>query len=161
MLIYDGDCDFCSLWIHRWQRAGGEHLDFLPVQHASVAARFPEVPLERFAAAVQLIDSDGRVYGGAEAVFRALARAPRRAWLLRQYQRSPAFARASDWAYRFVAMHRSFCLTLTRLIICPCRPTQALTKPPRRASCAQPGSDLCPGDRPELCRCNTKTTMRP
>ena len=70
---YDGDCNFCSLWVHRWQHATGDHLDYLPFQDPRVAARFPEVPRGQFETAVQLVETDGRVYGGAEAVFRALA----------------------------------------------------------------------------------------
>lgn len=117
LLIYDGECDFCTLWVQRWQQRAGDHLDCLPFQHPSVAGRFPEVPGARFAAAVQLIEADGRVYGGAEAVFRALARSPRRDRWLRWHQRSPAFARASECAYRFVARHRRFFFALTRLAI--------------------------------------------
>ena len=91
VMIYDGDCNFCSLWIHRWQQTTGNDLDYLPFQDPSVAARFPEVPRGQFEAAVQLVETDGRVYGGAEAVFRALAHKPRRGRLLHSYQRSPAF----------------------------------------------------------------------
>lgn len=122
LLLYDGDCDFCSLWIHRWRQTAGDRLDYLPFQHPSVAARFPEVPRARCAAAVQLVETDGRVYGGAEAVFRAFAHKPRRGRLLHWYQRSPAFARASEWAYRLVARHRRFGAVLTRLAIHPRRP---------------------------------------
>ena len=59
-MIYDGDCNFCSLWIHRWQVTTGEHLDFLPFQDPSVGARFPELPRGQFETAVQLIEPDGR-----------------------------------------------------------------------------------------------------
>ena len=47
-MIYDGDCNFCSLWIHRWQLTTGDRLDFLPFQDPGVAARFPEVPRGQF-----------------------------------------------------------------------------------------------------------------
>ena len=117
VLIYDGDCNFCSLWIHRWRQAAGDFLDYLPFQHAGVAGCFPEVPRGRFEAAGQLIETDGRVYGGAEAVFRALAHGSRGGRLLHWYQRSTVFARASEWAYRFVAGHRRFFFGLTRLVV--------------------------------------------
>jgi hypothetical protein len=32
LMIYDGDCNFCSLWVHRWQHTTGDHLDYLPFQ---------------------------------------------------------------------------------------------------------------------------------
>ena len=122
VLIYDGDCDFCSLWIRRWRQVIGDRLDYLPFQHAGVAACFPEVPHGRFEAAVQLIETDGHVYGGAEAVFRALAHRPRGRRLLRWYQRSSVFACASEWAYRVIAGHRRFFFALTRLAVHSRRP---------------------------------------
>ncbi len=115
VMIYDGDCNFCSLWIHRWQLTTGDQLDYLPFQDPSVAARFPEVPRGQFETAVQLVEPDGHVYGGAEAVFRALARHPQKAWLLGWYEQSPVFAHATEWGYRLVARHRGFFSALTRL----------------------------------------------
>ncbi len=114
-MIYNGDCNFCRLWIHRWQLATGERLDYLPFQDPCVPERFPEVPHERFETAVQLIETDGRVYGGAEAVFRALAHNPHDEWLLDWYEHSPVFAHVTEWGYRLVARHRSFFSFLTRL----------------------------------------------
>jgi predicted DCC family thiol-disulfide oxidoreductase YuxK len=108
LMIYDGDCNFCSRWIRRWQHTTDDHLDYLPFQDPRVAARFPEVPRGRLETAVQLIETDGCVYGGAEAVFRALAHKPRSGWLLNWYEGSPVFARATEWGYRLVARHRGF-----------------------------------------------------
>jgi len=116
VMIYDGDCSFCSLWIHRWQQTTSGHLEYLPFQDPSVAARFPEVPRSQFETAVQLVETDGRVYGGAEAVFRALAHKPHQGWLLDWYHHSPVFARASESGYRLVARHRRFFSALTRLV---------------------------------------------
>jgi lipase maturation factor 1 len=115
-MIYDGDCNFCRLWIHRWQLSTGDHLDYLPFQDPGVAARFPEVPRGQFETAVQLIQPNGRVYGGAEAVFRALAHNPHEVRLLDWYMRSPVFARVTEWGYRLVARHRGFFSVLTRLV---------------------------------------------
>jgi predicted DCC family thiol-disulfide oxidoreductase YuxK len=105
-MIYDGECNFCSLWVRRWQHTTGDRLDYLPFQDPGVAARFPEVPRDQFQTAIQLIETDGRVYGGAEAVFRALARNPHGDWLLDWYQYSTVFARVAEWGYRLVARHR-------------------------------------------------------
>jgi len=114
-MIYDGDCNFCLRWIHRWQLSTGDQLDFLPFQDPRVAARFPEVPRGQFETAVQLVEKDGRVYGGAEAVFRVLAHNPHGDWLLDWYEHSPVFARVTEWGYRLVARHRVFFSVLTRL----------------------------------------------
>ena len=80
-----------------------------------MAARFPEVPRGQFETAVQLVETDGHVYGGAEAVFRALAQNPHEEWLLHWYEHSPVFARATEWGYRRVARNRGFFSALTRL----------------------------------------------
>ncbi len=114
-MIFDGDCNFCSLWICRWQHATGDQVDYLPFQDSRIAAQFPELPRDRFEAAVQLVEPDGVVYGGAEAVLRALAHKRHEHWLLDWYYRSPAFARSAEWSYRLVARHRRFFSLLTRL----------------------------------------------
>src|SRR6266704_2960950 len=105
LLIYDGECGFCRAWIARWRRATGDRVEYAPFQEA--AARFPEIPRQRFAESVQLLEPDGRWTQGAEAVFRSLACAPGRGWLLWLYRRAPGFAPASEACYRFVARHRT------------------------------------------------------
>src|SRR5271155_706631 len=114
LMVFDGDCNFCTLWIRRWRQMTGEAVDYLPAQNANIAAQFPEIPRERFDTAVQFIETDGAVYSGAEAVFRALAHNPKRQWLLRAYKKSPAFARITECAYSFVAGRRTFFSRLTR-----------------------------------------------
>ena len=115
-MIYDGDCGFCVCWIRRWQRATGDRVDYLPFQDPRVAVRFPEIPRERYEAAVQLIEPDGTVTGAAEAVFRSLAANPERRHWLERYHRSQGFARFTEGAYSFVARHRTFFSRLNRLL---------------------------------------------
>jgi predicted DCC family thiol-disulfide oxidoreductase YuxK len=114
-MIFDGDCCFCSLWIRRWQQATGDEVDYVPFQDPRIAAQFPELSREQFQVAVQLIEPEGAVFGGAEAVLRALAHKPHEHWLLDWYYRSPTFARAAEWGYGLVARHRTFFSALTRL----------------------------------------------
>ena len=113
-MIFDGDCNFCRFWVRRWQRTTGERVDFVPFQDPGVMARFPELPRERFETAVHLVETDGSVYSGAEAAFRALAKNPHAQWLLDWYEHSPFFARATEWGYRLVARHRALFSALTR-----------------------------------------------
>ncbi|MCX8091534.1 MAG: lipase maturation factor family protein [Verrucomicrobiae bacterium] len=115
LMLFDGDCRFCALWIRRWQQATGPAVDYAPFQNAEVTARFPEITTEQLAAAVHLIEPDGSVSRAAEAVFRALARNPRHARWRRWYETSPAFARLSEAAYRFVAAHRPLFSVATRV----------------------------------------------
>jgi lipase maturation factor 1 len=114
LMVFDGDCNFCTLWIRRWQQMTGDAMDYLPSQAASIAAQFPEIPRERFDTAVQLIETDGTVISGAEAVFRGLAKNFKYEWLLRTYKNTPAVTQVTECAYRFVAGHRTFFSRLTR-----------------------------------------------
>ena len=104
LLVYDGECAFCRAWIARWRHVIGERIDYAPYQDA--AARLPDIPRERFAHAVHLVEPDGRHTQGAEAVFRSLAHAPGHGWGLWLYRFLPGFAPASEWCYRRIARHR-------------------------------------------------------
>src|ERR1700720_1691848 len=114
LMIFDGDCNFCKLWIRRWRQMTGDTVDYLPSQDASVAAQFPEMPRERFQWSVQLIEADGTVYSGAEAVFRALAKNSNWQWPLNLYEQSQAIAQFTERAYKFVAGHQTAFSRFTR-----------------------------------------------
>ena len=32
LMVYDGDCNFCTLWVRRWQQMTGDSVDYLPAQ---------------------------------------------------------------------------------------------------------------------------------
>lgn len=106
MLIYDGDCGFCLLWIARWRAITGERVVYRSSQEA--ARDFPDVAREAFDGSVQFIDTDGRRHDQAAAVFRSLATATASgralAWA---HKRVPGFGAGCDAAYGFVARHRT------------------------------------------------------
>ncbi len=106
LLAYDGDCPFCRRTVRIARRLAGPAVEFHPYQ--AIAPRFPEIPLETFAASVRLIEPDGRVSSGAEAVWRTLAdaRRPPLGLPLRLYRRSEFFARLSERVYAHVARRR-------------------------------------------------------
>ncbi|HZI89311.1 MAG TPA: DCC1-like thiol-disulfide oxidoreductase family protein, partial [Candidatus Polarisedimenticolia bacterium] len=106
LLVYDGDCGFCLRWIARWRRAVGDRADFAPAQE--VGARFPAIAASAFAEAVHLIEPDGAVTRGAEAVFRLLALAPGGGLGLRAYTGVPGVRPGSEALYRMIAGHRPF-----------------------------------------------------
>src|ERR1700742_3613124 len=101
-MVYDGDCRFCALWIHRWECATGDAVNYLPSQDPQIAERFPEIPRTAFDSSVQLIEIDGSVHSGASAVFKSLAHNHDFHWLWDLYQAFPLFARFTEWAYRLV-----------------------------------------------------------
>ena len=115
LLVWDGDCHFCGLWIRRWRQVGtGDAVEYLPSQDPHIAEQFPEIPRAEFDQAVQLVETDGTVFSGAEAVFRSLAKNPYWRWPLWCYQSMPLFAGLTGRAYRFVAEHRPLFSALTR-----------------------------------------------
>jgi len=119
LLVFDGDCGFCRFWVARWRHRVGDAAEFQPFQNQDIAARFPEIPRQRFASAVHLIETDGRVFEAAEAVFRLFAarrRTARGPALVTIYERVPGAAAICEAAYRFVANHRSFFGRVTALL---------------------------------------------
>lgn len=117
MLVWDGDCGFCRRAVDRIAYQVGDAIDRAPYQ--DVAARFPDIPPERFDRSVHLIDTDGRVHVGADAILRARAAAGRGRWLRWCYERVPGFALASEWAYVQVAAHRPLASRLARKLVGP------------------------------------------
>src|SRR5262249_40995137 len=108
-LVYDGECDFCRMWIARWRARTGDRIAYATFQE--VASRYPGRPLERFRQSVQLLDTDGQWYEGAEAVYRSLGGVS--LWL---YRHVPGFAPISRAGYRWIAAHRPFCTRVTRTL---------------------------------------------
>ena len=106
LLVFDGNCSFCRAWIGYWRRLTGDAISYAPYQEA--AERFPQIPRENFARAVQLVLPDGQVLSAAHAVFRFLEVVPGYAWLLWAYLHVPGFAAATEWSYRRIAANRSF-----------------------------------------------------
>ncbi len=114
VLVYDGECGFCKMWVRRWQRRTAGAIAYAPFQEA--APRFPHIPPGDFAAALKLIMPGGRVYSGAEAVFRSLALAGHRRWLLWSYEHVPGFQSVSEAVYRFIAAHRPILYPISRAL---------------------------------------------
>lgn len=115
LLLFDGDCHFCRLWIERWREMTEERVDYLPAQKCG--GRFPEITSEEFARAVQFLETDGKIYRGAEAIFRSLdySRGGGK-WLAWFYDRVPGFAGLSELVYSLVARHRQLASAVTRLL---------------------------------------------
>ena len=117
IMIYDGRCPFCCRWIERWKSVAASALDFEPYQQA--ADRFPQIDRGAFAEAVHLVEPDGRISRGAQAVLRALALAGRHRWLHFFYEKVPGFAGVAETVYAAVAAHRTAADRLDLLLIGP------------------------------------------
>lgn len=99
LVIYDGECNFCKFWVLRCQRFTRGRVDFAASQETWVKEQFPEVPPERFDESVQLVETDGKVYSGAEAAFRALRYGRAGGAGLWLYDNLPGFAPVTESSY--------------------------------------------------------------
>jgi len=114
VLLFDGDCGFCQRRVLRWRAMTGERIECVPFQSVRVAGEFRELGREELARSVHLVEADGRVFRGAEAVVRSLACVRR--WPLWLYRHVPGAALGSEAAYRLVAANRQFFSWLNRLL---------------------------------------------
>src|SRR6202011_4653187 len=113
LIIWDGDCHFCRRWIERWREITRGAVDYATSQES--AERFPEIPRDRFERSVIYIETDGCVFGGAEAVFRSLRCRSSKKWLAWNYDHVPGFAPVSESLYKIIASNRRFASAITRL----------------------------------------------
>jgi len=114
LLIYDGDCSFCRMWVDYVKCCTGEGIFCAPSQQ--VGSAFPEIPLQNFKASAQFVDEDGQVSSGAHAIFRALSYSPRKRWMLWCYLHLPLFAPISESSYRWIAGRRAPLYKLMRFL---------------------------------------------
>ncbi len=79
-----------------------------------VAVQFSDLPLEQLKKSVHLIETDGSVYKGAEAVFRAFVYTQKRLAVFAHwaYGRVPGFKFLSEILYNLVAQNRIFIFSL-------------------------------------------------
>jgi len=114
LLIWDGECDFCRLWIERWREIAAGKVDYATYQEA--ANQFPEIPDEQFKRAMAFIEPDGETFFAAKAVYRSLRYRSSKRWLAWSYDHIPGFAAISETAYKFISHHRGLGSISTRLL---------------------------------------------
>ncbi|HLK22633.1 MAG TPA: lipase maturation factor family protein [Bryobacteraceae bacterium] len=103
LLIFDGNCEFCRIWIRYWTQLTGTTVEHAPAEDG------------RSLQSVELILPDGEVQRGAQAVVTTLQYAPGWSCFAWAYGHVPGFASVSEAAYRLVAAHRTLFYHLTRL----------------------------------------------
>ena len=104
-LIYDGECQFCIKSVAILKSVSGDSIECRPSSDA--AKEHPEIPLEAFEKAVQLIRSNGSSTSAAEAVLEALTPLyPAAKWIHSWYSKSLIVQFALECGYEFVANHR-------------------------------------------------------
>jgi predicted DCC family thiol-disulfide oxidoreductase YuxK len=105
-LVWDGTCRTCRRLVELLEAWDTEaEIETLPSQNTSVFARFPWIPPEAYAEAVQLIGPAGRTWQGAAAVeqlLRVLPHGGALGWVFRV----PLMGGAIDRFYRWFARNR-------------------------------------------------------
>src|SRR5437667_60125 len=114
LMIWDGECHFCKMWIERWREITAGKVDYATYQQA--ADQFPEIPLDQFKHAMAFIEPDGKTSFAAEAVYRSLQYRSSRKWLEWSYDHVPGFAAISESAYKFIARHCSLGSSVTHML---------------------------------------------
>src|ERR1700730_5091258 len=100
LLIFDGQCGFCRIWIQYWKQVTGPGVEYAAAE--DVSASYPDIPREDYGKSVQLVMPEGEVLSGARAVFTTLTHAPGMAWVLWAYQHLPGFAPVTQAAYKLI-----------------------------------------------------------
>jgi predicted DCC family thiol-disulfide oxidoreductase YuxK len=104
LLVYDGDCGFCTYSVRYWKKLTGDRVNYRPYQE--VAGQYPAIPIADFQRAVQFITPGEHRSSAAEASFLVLSHAPGKGVWLALYRRLPGFAIISELVYAFIAAHR-------------------------------------------------------
>ncbi len=102
LLIFDGKCGFCKMWLDYWRLLTGDRVEYAPSQ--DVGEQYPQIPKKDFSLGVQLVRPDGSVASNARAVFETLGHE-------RLYKPLAPFW---EWGYSIIASHRDFFYHLTK-----------------------------------------------
>ncbi|TWT47505.1 thiol-disulfide oxidoreductase DCC family protein [Botrimarina hoheduenensis] len=88
VVLYDGECAFCRARMEqlRWfdrplLGLRGHRLAYLSLHAVEVATLYPQVPHQRLLEEMVVVDPQGRIHGGADAVRHLSRRLPRLWWL--------------------------------------------------------------------------------
>ncbi|MBU8900850.1 DUF393 domain-containing protein [Corallococcus sp. M34] len=105
VVLYDGHCRICSGAAREMKRLlGGQGTELRSFRDEGVLDSFPGISAERCERAMQLVQADGRVVEGAEAIVRALGRRTLGRLLYVYYV--PGLRQVIDLAYRVFARYR-------------------------------------------------------
>jgi len=112
LMAWDGKCGFCHYWVIKWKFITGDRVVYKPFQ--DVHKDFPDIDLKEMRKAIHFIDTDGRVYAGAAAVFHAMHKYGRKwRWIMPLYNRFWPFRVTSDLFYSFVSRNRNWIYRIT------------------------------------------------
>ncbi len=106
VVVYDGSCGFCTgqmARIRRWDR--DDRFEYAAWQSSDVAGRFPQLAQAELSSGMRLVQTDGRVLVGADAVHGIFRQLPGWRWVAWLY-RVPGICQVCRWVYRRIAANR-------------------------------------------------------
>jgi predicted DCC family thiol-disulfide oxidoreductase YuxK len=104
LLVFDGDCAFCSSTVWWAQRHIRRLPPCAPYQSADLASL--GLTAEQCEAAIQFVAADGRLFSAHDAVAEVLRRAGKGWWLLGSLLRMPGVHGLGGVMYRWIARNR-------------------------------------------------------
>lgn len=105
ILLFDGRCPFCLAQVTRLKSLVGEVISLVSFQDDGVLPQFPGLTYEECMKEIKLVTPEGRVRGGAEALFYALSLNPCLRPLRWLYP-LPVVRPIMDAGYRWIAQNR-------------------------------------------------------
>ncbi|KAA5542755.1 DUF393 domain-containing protein [Roseiconus nitratireducens] len=107
VVIFDGDCNFCTAQVRNLRRLDccGGRLSFLSLHDPRVRERYPDLTHDQLMEQMYVIDQHGGRHGGADAV-RYLSRRLPLLWPAAPVLHVPGTARLWRWMYGQVAKRR-------------------------------------------------------
>ena len=104
--LYDGHCRICIAQAGKLARAALGKLDIRSFQEPGALSAFPGLTHEACMRELKLVDVDGRIFGGAEAVARTLIVSRPVLGLFARAYHIPGLRWVSDRLYALVARYR-------------------------------------------------------
>jgi predicted DCC family thiol-disulfide oxidoreductase YuxK len=105
-VVYDGQCKVCNRLVNllrKWDSR--QELEMIPFQNSSVLVRFPWIPAEAYAQAMQLVGPGGQTWQGGHAIEQLLKILPH-GMLLGWAFKVPFFGGLFNRFYRWFARNR-------------------------------------------------------
>jgi predicted DCC family thiol-disulfide oxidoreductase YuxK len=106
VVIYDGNCHFCTRQVERLNRWDRDHkLAYLSLHDPAVQQYVPNLSHDQLMDRMYVVDQKGQQYGGAEAL-RYLSSRLRRLWPIAPFMHIPLSLPVWQWFYGQVAKRR-------------------------------------------------------
>lgn len=106
IVVYDGQCAFCSRQIERIRRRDRtDRFEYVPRQTEGLDRRFPGLAKSDFETGLRLIDLDGAIHVGADAVYRIFRLLRPWKWVAWLY-RVPGLTQLARTIYAWIAANR-------------------------------------------------------